>query len=221
MTDESCPSDEGEFHPQEVTRPASVLLWYYALCSLLLGPLFPFAFIPLFCKYVTLRYRFDDSGIAMQWGVLFRREIYLTYRRIQDIHLTRNLIQRWFGIATVAVQTASGSATPEMSIEGVLQGHQILAGLERIQSRLFGLDLFLGVVGRFVPVSRSLEHAGVMSPDIGVVAGRVEHERTVCSTTSPNSATDASANAAVRGRGGTRTISPARPQGRGGRRGAS
>ena len=108
-----------------MTRPASVLLWYYALCSLLLGPLFPFAFIPLFCKYVTLRYRFDDSGIAMQWGVLFRREIYLTYRRIQDIHLTRNLIQRWFGIATVAVQTASGSATPEMSIEGILEATQL------------------------------------------------------------------------------------------------
>jgi putative membrane protein len=98
-----------------------VLLRYYVLCSLLAGPFFPFVLIPLVCKYVTLRYRFDDSGIAMQWGVLFRREIYLTYRRIQDIHLSRNLVQRWMGLATVAVQTASGSATPEMSIEGVLE----------------------------------------------------------------------------------------------------
>jgi putative membrane protein len=57
----------------------------------------------------------------MTWGLFFRREIYLTYRRIQDIHLTRNNIQRWMGLATVAVQTASGSATPEMSIDGVLQ----------------------------------------------------------------------------------------------------
>ena len=57
----------------------------------------------------------------MSWGVLFRREIYLTYRRIQDIHLTRNLLQRWMGLATIAVQTASGSAGPEMSIEGILE----------------------------------------------------------------------------------------------------
>ena len=56
----------------------------------------------------------------MSWGILFRRETYLTYRRIQDIHLTRNLLQRWMGLATVSVQTASGSATPEMSIERVL-----------------------------------------------------------------------------------------------------
>jgi len=98
---------------------------YYVLCSLAAGPFFPFALIPLFCKYVTLRYRFDDSGIAMQWGVLFRKEIYLTHRRIQDIHLTRNIVQRWFGLATVAVQTASGSATPEMSIEGVLAADQL------------------------------------------------------------------------------------------------
>jgi uncharacterized membrane protein YdbT with pleckstrin-like domain len=82
-------------------------------------------FIPLYCKYVTLRYRFDNDGVAMQWGVLFRREVYLTYRRIQDIHLTRNIVQRWMGLASLAVQTASGSATPEMTIEGLLQVEEL------------------------------------------------------------------------------------------------
>lgn len=109
------------FRADEITRPAPVLLRYYILCSLIAGPFFLFPLIPLICKYLTLRYRFDESGIAMQWGVLFRKEIYLTHRRIQDIHLTRNIVQRWFGLATVAVQTASGSATPEMSIEGILE----------------------------------------------------------------------------------------------------
>jgi putative membrane protein len=61
----------------------------------------------------------------MSWGFLFRRETYLTYRRIQDIHLTRNIVQRWMGLATVSVQTASGSATPEMSIEGVREADQL------------------------------------------------------------------------------------------------
>lgn len=113
------------FRAAEITRPAPALIRYYILCSLLAGPFIPFALIPLFCKYATLRYRFDESGIAMQWGVLFRKEIYLTHRRIQDIHLTRNIVQRWLGLATVAVQTASGSATPEMSIEGILQADQL------------------------------------------------------------------------------------------------
>ena len=61
----------------------------------------------------------------MTWGILFRREIYLTYRRIQDIHLTRNILQRWMGLATVSVQTASGSAMPEMSIDGILQAAEL------------------------------------------------------------------------------------------------
>ena len=121
----SNPASNEGFRAEEITRPDPSLMRYYVLCSLAAGPFFPIALIPLFCKYVTLRYRFDDSGIAMQWGVLFRKEIYLTHRRIQDIHLTRNIVQRWFGLATVAVQTASGSATPEMSIEGILAADQL------------------------------------------------------------------------------------------------
>src|SRR5262245_42404314 len=114
-----------DFDPSAITRPEPSLLTYYTIvaAATLLG--FPFFMLPLYFKYHTLRYRFDNQGIAMTYGVLFRRETYLTYRRIQDIHLTRNLIQRWLGLATVAVQTASGSATPEMSIEGLLQAEQL------------------------------------------------------------------------------------------------
>src|SRR4029077_19739063 len=101
--------------------PHKSLMSYYLLVALLTGPGFPFAIVPLFFRYETLRYRFDDAGVSMSWGILFRREIYLTYRRIQDIHLTRNILQRWLGLGTVSVQTASGSASPEMSIEGILQ----------------------------------------------------------------------------------------------------
>lgn len=122
---EGSASPKSDFDPFQLTRPDSALLKYYFLISLLSGPAFPLAFVPLLFKYETLRYRFDDSGVSMSWGFLFRRETYLTYRRIQDIHLTRNLLQRWMGLATVSVQTASGSATPEMSIEGVLAANQL------------------------------------------------------------------------------------------------
>ena len=59
--------------------------------------------------------------VIISWGILFRREIQLTYRRIQDIHVTRNILHRWMGLANVAIQTASGSAGAEMIIEGVLE----------------------------------------------------------------------------------------------------
>ena len=121
------PQDPQEdlFDPTQIRRPDRSLLWYYIFLSLLTGPLFPLTILPLLFKYETLRYKFEDNGVSMSWGFLFRREINLTYRRIQDIHLTRNLLQRWMGLATVSIQTASGSSGPEMSIEGILAADQL------------------------------------------------------------------------------------------------
>jgi len=54
----------------------------------------------------------------MKVGILFRRETNLTYARIQDIHLRSGILQRWLRLANVQIQTASGSAGPELVIEG-------------------------------------------------------------------------------------------------------
>jgi putative membrane protein len=110
----------GPFPILPVTRaPDSNLLYYYALCCLLLGPAFIFVLIPAYFRYHTMRYEVDQEGITMRWGLLFRREISLTYARIQDIHLSSNLVERWLGLAKVQIQTASGSAKAEMTIEGL------------------------------------------------------------------------------------------------------
>jgi putative membrane protein len=100
-------------------RPESGLMTYYVLMSFVAGPFFFIPLIPLYFRYHTLRYRFDEEGISMRWGVLFRREIHLTYSRIQDIHLVSNAVERWLGLARIKIQTASGSAKAEMTIEGI------------------------------------------------------------------------------------------------------
>jgi putative membrane protein len=112
-------SHNAAYDPHSIRRPESALLTYYFITSLFALIFFPIVFLPRFFRYETLRYSFDDEGVAMSWGFVFRKEIYLTYRRIQDIHVTRNLIQRWLGLADVAVQTASGGSGVEMVIEGV------------------------------------------------------------------------------------------------------
>jgi putative membrane protein len=109
------------FDPSSIKRPDRALMKYYVITALLTGPLSVVVILPLFFKYETLRYKFDAEGMSMSWGILMRREIYITYRRIQDIHLTRNIIQRWLGLATISIQTASGSSSPEMNIEGILE----------------------------------------------------------------------------------------------------
>ena len=117
MTNSGNPLDPEAVHGIE--RPDPSLMTYYVLVCLLTGPLFPIVSIPSYFRYHTLRYRFDREGISMRWGILFRKEIHLTYSRIQDIHLTSNLIERWLGLARIQVQTASGSSSAEMTIEGI------------------------------------------------------------------------------------------------------
>ena len=109
------------FNPAHIQRPDPLLMRYYFFCALMTLPAFPFVLLGYWCRYITLRYRFDEDGVSMSYGVFFRREINLTFRRIQDIHLNRNLLQRWMGLATINLQTASGNAQAEMTIEGVLE----------------------------------------------------------------------------------------------------
>ncbi|HWP45266.1 MAG TPA: PH domain-containing protein [Blastocatellia bacterium] len=114
-----------KFDAATITRPAPVLMYYYTIIAVFSAVAFPIIFLRLYFRYRTLRFRFDDEGISLSWGILFRKEVHLTYRRIQDIHLTRNILQRWMGLATIEIQTASGSASAEMSIEGVLEAEAL------------------------------------------------------------------------------------------------
>ncbi len=115
----SLTAQSASTEPRSITRPDDSLLTYYFLVSAAALFGFPFVFIPLFIRYKTLRYRFDDEGVSMSWGLLFHKEVYLTYRRIQDIHVTRNIVERWMGLAKVPIQTASGTSGATMRIEGI------------------------------------------------------------------------------------------------------
>src|SRR5436190_23370626 len=103
---------------RRLNEPDPALWKYYIIRAILTGPALIASLPYLYFRYHTLRYRFDEEGIHMKVGILFRREINLTYARIQDIHLRSGLIQRWLGLANVQVQTASGSSGPELTIEG-------------------------------------------------------------------------------------------------------
>jgi membrane protein YdbS with pleckstrin-like domain len=108
-----------------IERPHRSLWRYYLMSALVTGPLLPFVILPFWFRYHTMRYRFGEEGVSMRWGILFRKEINLTYARIQDIHLVSNFVERWLGLARIQIQTASGSAKAEMTIEGILEYEQL------------------------------------------------------------------------------------------------
>jgi hypothetical protein len=122
-------------------RPHPALWTYYIIRAILTGPGLVVALPYLYFRYHTLRYRFDEEGIHMKVGILFRRETNLTYARIQDIHLRSGLIQRWLGLANVQIQTASGSAGPELVIEGFKDYEAIR---DFLYTRMRGYQVHLG-----------------------------------------------------------------------------
>ena len=114
-----------EFDPSTIMRPHERLLTYYFIVALLTLLAFPVTMIALYIRYRTMRFRFDHEGIWKRQGLLWRRETNVAHRRIQDIHLTSGIIQRWLGLATVSIQTAGGSSTAEVSIDGVLEAEAL------------------------------------------------------------------------------------------------
>ena len=106
-------------HIIAIERPRESLMTYYTLTAIAALLAFPFVFPYLYFRYHTMRYRFDTDGIHMKWGIIFRREVLLNYSRIQDIHLRSNLVERWLGLARIEIQTAAGSASGNMTLEGM------------------------------------------------------------------------------------------------------
>src|SRR6188768_961877 len=84
-----------------IERPHPNLFTYYWVSLLVVPPLLPILILPVWFRYHTMRYKFTDEGIAMRWGILFRREVIVNYARIQDIHLRSNIVERWFGLGRV------------------------------------------------------------------------------------------------------------------------
>ena len=108
--------------PPEIARlerPREQLLTWYFLKALATVLAFPVAMLLFYFRYHTMRYKFDEDGIHMSWGILMRHEIMLNYSRIQDIQLHSNVIERWLGLTRIEVQTAAGASDSEMTLEGL------------------------------------------------------------------------------------------------------
>jgi membrane protein YdbS with pleckstrin-like domain len=140
-------NDTADHHQTEVfaiRHPSPALLKYYVLSSFIVGPLFFIPLIYFYFRYHTMRYSFDEEGISMKWGILFRREIMLTYARIQDIHLTSNIVERGRRLAPLHNQTPRASASAEMTIEGL---HEFEMVRDFLYSKMRGVRHAPGTAG--------------------------------------------------------------------------
>ena len=150
-----------------IERPHPSLWTYYWLTLLVFPPLFPVLALPFWFRYRTMRYTFTDEGISMRWGVLFRREIIVNYARIQDIHLRSNIVERWLGLARVLVQTASGSSSAELTLEGLKE-------YEAVRDFLYAR--MRGVKDHTRPTAATAGGASSADAELAAVLREVAHE---------------------------------------------
>ncbi|MEZ4651571.1 MAG: PH domain-containing protein [Candidatus Eisenbacteria bacterium] len=59
-------------------------------------------------RYFAFHYRFTESEIIVRSGVVRRTTRHVPYERIQNIDLSRNVLQRAFGLNQLSLETASG-----------------------------------------------------------------------------------------------------------------
>jgi uncharacterized protein len=69
-------------------------------------------------RYARLQYAVDESGLTVQYGVLWRTQISLPRVRIQHSDVSQGPLQRRYGIATLKLYTA-GSRYTKIEVEGL------------------------------------------------------------------------------------------------------
>jgi len=146
-----------------IERPHKNLLKLYAIRCFLVPPFSFLAFPLLFFRYHTMRYRFDEEGISMRWGILFRREVNLNYARIQDIHLTSGILQRWLGLADIHMDLKVQSAGGGGASGG--QEKQAHLGLGMHTGYFRGVDNAEEIRDLMRERLRALRDAGLGAPD--------------------------------------------------------
>lgn len=59
-------------------------------------------------RYLSFRLRYDDDGLVIRTGLVFRNERHVPFSRIQNVDAVQNVFHRLFGVVEVRVETGGG-----------------------------------------------------------------------------------------------------------------
>jgi membrane protein YdbS with pleckstrin-like domain len=94
----------GIFTPGHAAPGAA--LWPLVLC---VGTLFAISALLCYLRARSYAIELGPEGVALEYGVLRTVHETLMYGRIQDILITRSVLERLLGLATLTLQNASGT----------------------------------------------------------------------------------------------------------------
>lgn len=94
------------------SNPLAILVSFLAL-TLLTG-------VYSYLRWKRFDYRFDETNLKITKGILKRSERDIPLKRVQNVDVKRNILNRLLGLAVVSLETAGGSTT-EASLKFVDQ----------------------------------------------------------------------------------------------------
>lgn len=81
----------------------------------------------------SFRFSIDETGFKKQYGIIHKQEVSIPYKQIQNVNITRSLLDRFLGLSRVCIETAGGSATVKRDVVG--------GSRTKAEGHLPGLDL--------------------------------------------------------------------------------
>ncbi|EUJ45269.1 PH domain-containing protein [Listeria riparia] len=83
-----------------------ILSWW--MYPLLVIALIILLLAPALIKYFTYRYRMDDKGIRVKYGLFFKKNIFIPYERIQTVQQKQWFFYMPFHVVQILIETAGG-----------------------------------------------------------------------------------------------------------------
>lgn len=83
-----------------------ILSWW--MYPLLIIALIVLLLAPALIKYFTYRYRMDDKGIRVKYGLFFKKNIFIPYERIQTVQQKQWFFYMPFHVVQILIETAGG-----------------------------------------------------------------------------------------------------------------
>jgi membrane protein YdbS with pleckstrin-like domain len=86
------------------------------------------AYIAIHLRYDTMWYVLTDRSVRIRRGVWVIHEMTITFENVQNVTVEQGPLERWFGIASVVIDTAGGGGAQHPSQAGL--GHRgVLQGI--------------------------------------------------------------------------------------------
>lgn len=136
-----------------VTMDAGIIAGWLAICfvaplagAILALPMWALAILPDIVVYVGIHLRYDTTwyvmtprSIRLRRGVWIVHEVTITFENVQNVKVVSGPVQRWFGIASVIIETAGAGASGPPGHGGAALNRGLIEGVadaERIRDRI-------------------------------------------------------------------------------------